>query len=69
MNEVVGIIQCLLLLSGSDYAEENTACLSILSSWVQIGVLDSFEMSTKLVSSGYACLVGFTQMKRGPTKA
>ena len=69
MNEVVGIIQRLLLSSGSDYAEDPAACLSVLGSRVQMGVLDSFEVSTKLVSSGYACLVGFTQMKRGPAKA
>ena len=69
MKEVVGIIQRLLLSSGSDYAEDPAACLSVLGSRVQMGVLDSFEVSTKLVSSGYACLVGFTQMKRGPAKA
>ena len=69
MNEVVGIIQRLLLSSGSDYAEDPAACLSVLGSRVQMGVLDSFEVSTKLVSSGYACLVGFTQMKQGPAKA
>ena len=69
MNEVVGIIQRLLLSSGSDYAEDPAACLSVLGSRVQMGVLDSFEVSTKLVSSGYACLVGFTPMKRGPAKA
>ena len=69
MNEVVGIIQRLLLSSGSDYAEDPAACLSVLGSRVQMGVLDSFEVSTKLVSSGYACLAGFTQMKRGPAKA
>ena len=68
MNKVVGIIQRLLLSSGSDYAEDPAACLSILSSRVQMGVLDSFEVSARLVSSGYACLVGFTQ-KRGSTKA
>ena len=69
MNEVVGIIQRLLLSSGSGYAEDPAACLSVLGSRVQMGVLDSFEVSTKLVSSGYACLVGFTQMKQGPARA
>ena len=68
MNKVVGIIQRLLLSSGSDYAEDPAACLSVLGSRVQMGVLDSFEVSARLVSSGYACLVGFTQ-KRGSAKA
>ena len=49
-----------LVLSEGDYATQEHACYSVLGSRVQMGVVDSFQVSSKLVSSGYACLVAYS---------
>ena len=48
-----------LVLSTTDFAENNLACYSVLGSRVQMGTLTSFGDTITVISSGYACLTDF----------
>ena len=52
-----------LVLSCANYETDLSACYSVLGARVQMGVVNSFYTLTKLVSSGYACLVSFRQQE------
>ena len=52
-----------LVLSSANYERDLPACYSVLGTRVQMGIVNSFDTLTELVSSGYACLVSFRQQE------
>jgi len=48
-----------LLLSSDELLDDLEACFSVLGARVQMGTVQSFQFSSRLVSSGYACLASF----------
>lgn len=60
-SEILRVIAQRLVLSHNDYPTSLSACYSVLGSRVQMGIVNSFETLSDLVSSGYACLVEFRQ--------
>ncbi|MEL7196588.1 MAG: hypothetical protein AAFO96_29460, partial [Bacteroidota bacterium] len=52
-----------LVLSRSEYYNDLQSCFSVLGARVQMGIVNSFEILSVLISSGYACLVDFQQQE------
>ena len=50
-----------LVLGAEQYSDRELSCYSVLGTRVQMGSLNSFDMSSALVSRGYACLVDLQQ--------
>ena len=65
LSEKLAEIGKRLALSVDEYTTSKEACFSILGTRVQMGVVDSFELQSRLVSSGYACLSDF-HMEKDP---
>lgn len=52
-----------LVLSVNEYGGHLPSCYSVLGARVQMGIVNSFDTLSTLVSAGYACLVDFQQQE------